>query len=88
MFPHSQFVMAVRFAVLMQLGENVYEVMDKVNIQNPETKEDWVMYHIYCMGLIKHGKFDAEIEKLKYGVYNNKFHKQFLYLKLHFLMPS
>lgn len=80
-FPFNQFARASRYAVLVQLGNNLDSVYDEIKVDKPLTKNDWVIYHIQCMLLIKQNKLDAAVEKINFGLLNNTFYKEIVFFK-------
>ncbi len=81
LFPYNnQFVKVSRLALMLQMGEQMDTLENETNIKNPVTQDDWVLFHIHCMVLLKQNK-ESAITKLKYGVKNNPYYKGKLYFK-------
>jgi tetratricopeptide (TPR) repeat protein len=80
LFPSNEYAKIGRLALLMQMGKDLTEVEKLTNIKKPVSHNDWVLYHIHCMLLLKLNRENA-IGKLKYGVDNDPNYKSKLYFK-------
>jgi len=67
-FPYNNIAKTARFVLLIQMGENLDEVEKQVQVNNPQSYDDWFLNHVHCMLLIKLNKIDEAIVSLEHGV--------------------
>ncbi len=68
LFPGNEIAKSGRLTLMVQSGINLHKIKNQINTTNPQTYNEWINYHIYCMLLLKQGKLKEAIDKLEYGL--------------------